>query len=68
MKPFATLISTEMPVGYGSGGISRIYDPDLQAVPVSAMGDTSPTTYSSIASTGWLDQDSDEGTDDKGKD
>ena len=47
----------------------RRYDPILQVAPFSmAGGETSPTTYSMTGTTGIFNGDTDEDTDDTGKD
>jgi hypothetical protein len=55
--------------GYGAWPTFS-YDPIAQVSTASAatMGPTSPTTMSPIASTGFISKDSDEASDDEGKD
>ena len=55
--------------GYELEAEARIYDPLLQVAPFSMNGgETSPTTYSMTGTTGLFNTDSDEDTDDTGKD
>jgi hypothetical protein len=53
--------------GYGIYPPSWKYDPETQVTDLYRMGSTDPTTRCSIASTGIVNSDSDEG-DDTGKD
>lgn len=62
-------LTTATERGYVINPEVREYDPVLQVAPFFVMGgDTSPTTYSMTGTTGFFNDDSDEDTDDTGKD
>ena len=62
-------LTTASERGYVLDEEPRIYDPILQLAPFSMSGgETSPTTYSSTGTTGIISTDTDEDTDDSGKD
>jgi hypothetical protein len=65
--PFAMTLEHEAPIGYDFDGEST-YDPESQMGDLPSMGETSPTTHSSISSTGLFNQDTDRGADDEGTD
>ena len=55
--------------GYVIDDSQREYDPLTQMSPLFLDGgETTPTTYSNVASTGVISSDTDEGADDKGTD
>jgi hypothetical protein len=69
--PFAFTLTDETPVkdrGYGLYPSEWDYDPRTQVSGLLTMGESSPTTMSSVASTGIFNDDSDRSTDDTGKD
>jgi hypothetical protein len=71
--PFGLLYRDQTPAidrGYRPYPSVIYYDPNTQISIFSPMlgGETHPTTYSIIGSTGWFNEDTDEGADDKGTD
>ena len=71
IRPFAMVnldLTTNQTRGYKPQPNTWDYDPFTQTTNQLTMGDTSPTTYSSVGSTGILTTDTDEGSDDEGKD
>lgn len=70
--PFSMLfldLITNKERGYILPQYNNDYDPKAQVVTFNAMaGSTSPTTYSSLGSTGFINTDTDEGSDDQGTD
>jgi len=58
---------TGIPLGEVSD-IVAYYDPQLQRIPTTRMGDSRPTTRSSVESTGVINKDGDDSADDEGKD
>jgi|FaiFalDrversion3_1042247.scaffolds.fasta_scaffold15944_1 hypothetical protein len=70
--PFGLLYRDQTPMtdrGYGPYPSVIYYDPKTQISIFSPMlGRTEPTTYSIIESTGWFNNDTDQGADDKGTD
>ena len=69
--PFGLLFkdtTTTLDRGYGVYPEKWNYDPTTQVSDLITMGATEPTTYSRVGSTGVFDNDTDEGSDDTGKD
>jgi hypothetical protein len=54
--------------GYGIYPEKWNYDPKTQVSDLIKMGSTEPTTYSRVSSTGFFNDDRDEGADDTGND
>jgi hypothetical protein len=70
-EPLVFTVQVNLPIaerGYCPYPASWTYDPISQTTDLYRMGESSPTTYSRVGSTGMLSTDTDEGSDDEGKD